>query len=298
MDSAKEPGAKWTLESLKHVFETRGVTLLDIGDQRITGTEKYRYICACGRECARTPSNMLKGRHPCRDCATRNRTEKCKSQNEALRQARKRKHEETATEKAGKIEEKEQDPPKLQHRPRKMIYLGPRWPDPKPRREDFPSLSKHEWLNLQARWRTSTPEYKRANNERYKRRVQEEGAYWRSPECRQATLEKLKRAKDRRLSLLQEISVDGHYAYRDPDTGISSCSVPAKSCDIDHMDPNTILADGKRRKQACFSQLGSVNAIEMEISRNTADGRLLLQALCPQHHPKTWFQVAPKRAKG
>lgn len=176
MDSAKEPGAKWTLESLKHVFETRGVTLLDIGDQRITGTEKYRYICACGRECARTPSNMLKGRHPCRDCATRNRTEKCKSQNEALRQARKRKHEETATEKAGKIEEKEQDPPKLQHRPRKMIYLGPRWPDPKPRREDFPSLSKHEWLNLQARWRTSTPEYKRANNERYKRRVQEEGA--------------------------------------------------------------------------------------------------------------------------
>jgi hypothetical protein len=114
----------------------------------------------------------------------------------------------------------------------------------------------------------------------------------------QATQEKLKRAKDRRLSLLEEISVDGHCAYRDPDTGISSCTIPAKSCDIDHMDPNTILADGRRRKQACFSQLWSVAEIETEISRNTADGRLLLQALCPQHHPKTWFQVAPKRAKG
>jgi hypothetical protein len=93
------------------------------------------------------------------------------------------------------------------------------------------------------------------------------------------------RVKAARLALLHQVSVDGHCAWKDPETGQFSCTVNAAMCDVDHMDPDTILSDGLRRKQKSFGHTTTLPAIQKEMERNRAsDGTLLLQALCPNHH--------------
>jgi len=57
------------------------------------------------------------------------------------------------------------------------------------------------------------------------------------------------------------------------------------STDIDHMDPDTILADGKKRKQACISQCPTRVQMLAELERNTdEDGTVLMQGLCRECH--------------
>jgi hypothetical protein len=100
-------------------------------------------------------------------------------------------------------------------------------------------------------------------------------------------------------SLREQVSIDGHCAYRDRDTGSYSCKIRAKECDIHHLDPNAILPDGLRRKQSNFSRLGSLLAIRREIARNTDEaGMLLLQALCPRHHARVSFGAACYKRTG
>jgi hypothetical protein len=183
---------------------------------------------------------------------------------------------------------------------RKKRRFGPRWPDPKPQRADYAHLSHREWVNLSTNWRASTPQYKEVKKLHYAKTKEEtrekRNAYANAYAQTAARKGKMKyyrsRVKARRHALLEEISVEGHCAYQDPETQQFTCHVPAKDCDVDHTDPNTILADGKRRKQATFGCIKSLPEMETEIRRNTAeDGTLLLQALCPHHHPRKTFRM-------
>lgn len=311
MEPVKERGAKWTLESITRLFEQRGLKLLDIGQQRVHGREKYRYFCRCGRENVTTADALQKNHEACPSCASQNHSKTCALRNEAIRQTKqenKRKFDSTAM---APLSPSSPSPPSdskeaevivtsdVEIDRRKKRRVGPRWPDPKPQRADYAHLSKREWVNLSANYRASTPEYKAVKKVRYaetKEQTREKrNAYANAYAQTAARKRKMKyyrhRVKARRHALLQEISVEGHCAYQDLETQQFTCHVPAKDCDVDHIDPNTILADGKRRKQATFGAIKSLPEMEMEIRRNTAeDGTLLLQALCPHHHPQKTFR--------
>jgi hypothetical protein len=167
--------------------------------------------------------------------------------------------------------------------------LGPRYPDPEPIRSDYAHLSRKEWLRVIQKWRGSTPKYREARK-RYEQANKAKLDVYRAKyrklarvkECTKRYRSKLKTA---RVELLKQISIDGHCCYKDSATGEFTCRFPAELCDVDHLDANTILPDGLRRKQTSFGCALSRGVFNREIERNRAeDGTLLLQALCPYHH--------------
>ena len=97
-----------------------------------------------------------------------------------------------------------------------------------------------------------------------------------------------------------ELSVDGHCAYTDPSTGMSSCPIPTRDCDVHHMHPTDLYPeDGKPRKQKALSHCSGLRSLQNEIKRNMDDkGVLLLQLLCPQHHGKVTFTDFYKGTQG
>jgi len=163
------------------------------------------------------------------------------------------------------------------------------YPDPKPQLSDYPNVTEEEWHRIQARWNNSTPwrkakrtVYAQQHREDHRRYTQE---WSKGPKCKLGQRRYYFRVKAARSSLLNQISVDGHCAYKDPHTGEFTCRFPAEECDVDHLDPNTILADGRRRKQIHFGIIKGMVEFQREVARNRAqDGTLLLQALCPNHH--------------
>jgi hypothetical protein len=240
-------------------------------------------------------------------------------------------------------------PPQGMVSKRPRIVGAPRWPEPRPERNDYPDLSYKEWDKLLHAWRNSQPHscamralYDKSSKGRMVRQQWyiknkrkrviyttslrakalkirrkrlavllkkvrplsaqakvKHAAYAKTPKRKAKMQQYYKLVKCAVNSLREQVSVDGHCSYRDPKTGNHSCKIRAKECDIHHLDANTLLPDGLRRKQAGFAQIGGLRALRREILRNTNEaGLLLLEALCPRHHARESFRGGYKRTQG
>jgi hypothetical protein len=266
---------RWTPSLVVEFFESKGLTVLEPGEEAHC-QKCYAFECMnCGMRGSTTVVRLQNVKSGCLRCSYRVRGEtnhqRSMMKNEQKRQARKEQPQPHVL----SVERKAK--PTKPHKKRAITYsMGPRYPEPPPQRVDYLHLSDEEWKRMARRYQNSTLYAKRRRAD-YEQRNRDK-------------INELQKKKRRRLNwfrkqLLKLISANGKCCYKDPESGEFVCSVAAEECDIDHMDPNTRLADGKRRKQGHFACMTSWSAIERELKRNASpDGTLLLQALCPNHH--------------
>jgi hypothetical protein len=297
MAVTKRTPTKWTHALVEKLFSDKGLTLLDFSHKWSVRTP-ISFKCRCGEECKITIEILRTQRDSCRKCSLEKRKKKLHQyfieRTEKRRERRRKREEEEAKETTDEGQ-----------RPTKKLCLGSRWPDPKPSRSDFPDIEPKEWSKIWRRWHFSTPEW-REKCKTYRKRSRSRALEKYGPERERAYFRKYSKtpkaqakSKSYKLEvreackkLLERVSVEGHCVYQNPLTGEFSCKVRARDCDIDHIDPNTVLGDGQRRKQWHFANIHSLPCFEKELQRNTGvDGKILLQALCPHHHAlKTFSQ--------
>jgi hypothetical protein len=299
-ESKQQPrrkGTRWTVREIAELFESKGLQLLAPIEQ--TSVEfKHPFRCHCGQTCNVSVESLQLGRDSCKKCSIKKREIKKHDifiqKTQQRREKRKQREEQEA--KADKASETN-----------KRSKIGPRWPEPRPKRSQFPDIEYNEWAALLQRWRNSCPDYKQVTARyRASRSVAQREraatymktycqAYCKTPKAKSTSKKYQERVKMMYKSLLEDISVDGHCAFKDHLTG-DTCKVLAKDCDIDHTDPKTILKDGKPRKQACFGNIRTIPQFHLEIQRNTGEnGQRFLQALCPHHHALKSFTALHKR---